>query len=72
MSTPISAMIASAARRSTPVTVRYRSTSAERGDHPVDLGGQLGDRPVQEVDLGQDGADHQSMMGPEATHERLF
>ena len=44
----------------------------ERGEHPVDLGRQLGDRLVQEVDLGQDGSDQQGVVGPEAPDQGLL
>jgi hypothetical protein len=48
MSTPISAMMASAARLPTPVMVAELVTGyRERDDHPVHAGIQTGDRGLQ-------------------------
>jgi hypothetical protein len=67
MSTPISAMMASAARLPTPVMVAEPVTGhGERGDHLVHAGVQAGDRGLQVLQVVKGQPDQQRMMLPEA------
>jgi hypothetical protein len=72
MSTPISAMMASAARLPTPVMVAEPVTGhRERGDHLVDAAVQGGDRALQVLQVGKRQPDQQPMMVAEAAPQRL-
>src|SRR5215216_4027164 len=72
MSTPISAMIASAARLPTPVMVSSRSrATGERGDHLVHTGIEAGDRGLQVLQVVKRQPDQQPMMLAEAAPQGL-
>ena len=72
MSTPTSAIRASAVRRSTDGMVSSSATCWANGAIPrVDLGRQRRDGLVQEVQLGQDLADQQRVVGAKAALEHL-
>ena len=66
MSTPISAMMHSAARRSTPVMVSSSSISAAKGPSAGRSRREVLDRLVQKVELGQDLFHDEPMVGDEA------
>jgi hypothetical protein len=70
MSTPISAISSWALRRSIPGDRdQCGHLRLERGDHPVDLGRQVEDDLVEEVELGEDLTDQQPVMSTEAALE---
>jgi hypothetical protein len=72
MSTPISAMMTSAARLPTPVMVTRPVTGhRERGDHLVDAAIQGGDGAFQMLQVGKGQPDQQPMVLAEAAPQRL-
>jgi hypothetical protein len=72
MSTPISAMMASAARLPTPVMVAEPVTGhRERGDHLVHAGVEAGDRGLQVLPVVKCQPDQQPMMLAEAAPQGL-
>ena len=72
MSTPISAMMASAARLPTPVMVAEPVTGhGERGDHRIDPAVEGGDRLLQVLEVVKGQPDQQRMMLAEAAPQGL-
>ena len=72
MSPPVSAMITSAVRRWMPGIVQSASTAGcERGDLRLDRGRDLGDRFVEIVDVREDPADDDRVLGIEAALQCL-
>src|SRR5215203_6973728 len=72
MSTPISAMMTSAARLPTPVMVTRPVTGhGERGDHLVDVAVEGGDRGLQVLEVVQGEPDQQPVVVAEAAAQRL-
>jgi hypothetical protein len=66
MSTPISAMIVSAARLPTPVMVtRLVPGPSERGDHLIDAAVQCRDGALQVLQVPKGQAQQQGVMVPE-------
>jgi hypothetical protein len=52
--------------------VEERNLTFERGDRPLDFLGQLGDRRVEEVDLGENRPHQARVVRTKATDEGLF
>src|SRR5215218_7025513 len=71
MSVPISARMTSAVRWLTPGMVINRASSGERGDHPGDLVAEPVDGLVEVVQVRQQLAEQQGVMGAEAALQRL-
>jgi hypothetical protein len=72
MSTPISAIMHSAARLPTPVMVAEPVPGlGERGDHPVDVRVELGDRGLQLLQVRHGQADQEGMVATKPAPQRL-